>query len=91
MGAGLNTGTAFVGVLGSRDKLDFSALGDTVNVAARLGSLAAAGELLVSRAAWDAARLPEDGGARREVGITGRAEPLEILVEMPSARPAVAA
>ena len=49
IGVGLHTGTAFVGVLGTDDKLDFSALGDTVNVAARLGSIAGPGELVVSR------------------------------------------
>ncbi|MGZ6295476.1 MAG: adenylate/guanylate cyclase domain-containing protein [Candidatus Limnocylindrales bacterium] len=91
VGAGLHTGTAFVGVLGSGDRLDFSALGDTVNVATRLGSLAAAGEFLVSSMAWSAAVLgmapgdarPADGALRREVDIAGRTAPLEVIVDMP--------
>ncbi len=90
VGAGMHTGTAFVGAIGSGDKLDFSALGDTVNVAARLGSLAAAGEFLVSRMAWEAAGLVVDGEARREVGLAGRSRPLEVVVEMPGAGTAVA-
>ena len=49
VGAGVHTGEAFVGVVGSEEKLDFTALGDTVNIAARLGGLAGPGELLVSR------------------------------------------
>ena len=40
VGAGVHTGEAFVGVVGSEEKIDFTALGDTVNVAARLGSTA---------------------------------------------------
>ena len=38
--AGIHTGNTFVGVLGSDEKTDFTALGDTVNVAARLGGMA---------------------------------------------------
>jgi adenylate cyclase len=49
VGAGVHRGSAFVGVLGSGDRLDFSALGDPVNVAARLGSIAEPGEVLASR------------------------------------------
>ena len=43
VGAGVQSGTTFVGVLGSGDKLDFSALGDVVNTAARLGGMAGPG------------------------------------------------
>jgi len=51
VGAGIHTGQSFVGVVGAAEKIDFTALGDTVNIAARLGALAGPGELLVSRAA----------------------------------------
>ena len=44
LGAGVHTGTAFVGVVGSKDAFDFTALGDRVNIAAHLASQAAAGE-----------------------------------------------
>ena len=37
VGVGIHTGTSYVGVVGSGDDLDFSALGDVVNVSARLG------------------------------------------------------
>jgi adenylate cyclase len=57
VGAGVHAGEAFVGAIGAAEKLDFTALGDTVNVAARLGGLAGPRELLVSRDAWDRARL----------------------------------
>lgn len=79
IGAGVNTGEAFVGTVGSGEKLDFTALGDTVNVAARLGSDAGPGELLVSAAAWAAAGR-EQVAERRELSVKGRAEPLEVVV-----------
>jgi adenylate cyclase len=80
IGIGLQSGTAFVGVLGAQDKLDFSALGDTVNVAARLGSVAGPGELLVSRDAWVRAGHSLDAAPCREVEIAGRAAPLDVVV-----------
>lgn len=57
---------------------DFTALGDTVNIAARLGSLAAPGELLVSRATWDRAGLGRPR-AEREVEIAGRTGTLTVV------------
>ncbi len=79
VGVGVHTGTAFVGVVGSVEKTDFTALGDTVNVAARLGGLAGSGELLVSRAAWDRAALGTPPRLR-DVEIAGRSESLQVVV-----------
>ena len=80
IGVGVHTGEAFVGTVGADDRLDFTALGDTVNVAARLGSDAGAGELLVSASAWRAAGRDEAGVERRPLAVKGRAEPLEVIV-----------
>jgi adenylate cyclase len=80
VGAGIHAGTAFVGVMGTDERLDFTALGDTVNVAARLGSLAGPGQLLVSGASWDAGPRSGEITERRSVQVAGRAEPLEIVV-----------
>ena len=49
VGAGVHSGEAFVGAIGSAEKIDFTALGDTVNIAARLGGLAGPGAPAVSR------------------------------------------
>jgi adenylate cyclase len=78
VGAGVHTGDAFVGVVGSEEKTDFTALGDTVNIAARLGGLARPGELLVSRAAWDKAGMG-DPPALREIDIPGREGSLSVV------------
>ena len=79
IGAGVHTGEAFVGVVGGEEKTDFTALGDTVNIAARLGGLAGPGELLVSRATWDRAGLGPPP-AEREVEIAGRVGDLTVVV-----------
>ena len=83
VGAGVHTGEAFVGVVGSDEKIDFTALGDTVNIAARLGETAGPGELLVSRVAWDRAGMVAPH-ARRDIEIAGRVGTLSVVATGPA-------
>jgi adenylate cyclase len=55
-GIGVNTGPAVVGNMGSKDRLQYTALGDTVNTAARFCSVAPAFTLLVGQPTLDACR-----------------------------------
>ncbi len=79
VGVGLNAGHAFVGNVGSA-VVDFTALGDAVNVAARLQSSAAEGQLVVSADLVEgiAERLP--GAERRTIEARGRGESVSALV-----------
>ena len=80
-GTAVHTGDAFVGATGPADAVeDFTALGDVVNTTARLTSVAAAGEVLVSVAAATAAKLTTTGLEHRTLGIRGRTEPIEVVV-----------
>jgi adenylate cyclase len=56
VGVGVHTGEAFVGTVGT-DILEFTAMGEEVNLAARLASAAAAGELVASDAVFEAAGM----------------------------------
>jgi class 3 adenylate cyclase/tetratricopeptide (TPR) repeat protein/ABC-type lipoprotein export system ATPase subunit len=49
---GINTGPVVVGAVGNDLKLDYTAIGDTTNLAARLQSLAEAGTILLSETTY---------------------------------------
>ena len=80
IGVGIHTGVAFVGRVGEDDACDFTAVGDAVNTTARLSSSAGAGEILVSRAAAQAARLDAADLESRVLTLRGRDETIEALV-----------
>jgi adenylate cyclase len=80
VGAGVHTGTAYIGTVGEEEALDFTALGDSVNAAARLAGQAAPGEILVSTAAAKAAGLDTDGLETRSLELRGRSERTDAVV-----------
>jgi adenylate cyclase len=80
VGVGIHTGTAFVGSVGSSGVNDITALGDDVNLTARLASLAAAGEILMTEATRAAADLPTDGMESRRLELKGRSTPVDVWV-----------
>ncbi len=81
VGAGVHTGTAYVGAVGSGETVsDFTALGDAVNVTSRLSSIARGGEILISDEAYATAGLDLGGLERRELELKGRAAPLGVRV-----------
>jgi adenylate cyclase len=80
IGAGVHTGVAYVGNVGEGDAVDFTALGDPVNTAARLAASAGPGELLVSSAAAAAAGVDTAPLDSRTLALRGRQETVEAWV-----------
>jgi adenylate cyclase len=79
-GIGIHGGEVIVGDIGSEDHTVFTALGDAVNVTARLQDMtkSLACEVVLSEEVHTAAGLPPDALPRQDVVIRGRAEPLVI-------------
>jgi adenylate cyclase len=73
VGAGVNAGVAWVGNVGREGMTDFTALGDPVNLAARLQGEAAGGQVVV------AAELA-DAGTPRVFSVRGHAAPVDCRV-----------
>lgn len=81
VGVGVNTGVAFVGSVGTPDgRTDFTAMGDVVNLTARLSSLAATGEILVGAAAWTEAAIADEIAQTRRLQVKGKSEPIDVFV-----------
>ena len=87
IGVGVHTGRSFVGYVGEGDALDFTAVGDTVNTAARLRSEAGPGEILISDAAASAARIDTSALVHRDLVLRGREQPVGAWLERATARP----
>ncbi|TNJ41079.1 adenylate/guanylate cyclase domain-containing protein [Phaeobacter sp. B1627] len=87
VGIGLHWGEVFSGVVGDQDRLEFTALGDTVNTAARLEQMTkeCGMEIVVSAALLEACR-PRGGEPAREgwtelppVTLRGRSQPIALF------------
>jgi len=83
VGVAVTAGTAFVGNVGAGTITDFTALGDAVNVGARLQSHAAAGQVVISADLYPLVADAYPGGQAEEIGVRGRDEPVSAVVLTP--------
>ena len=80
MGAGVATGTAFVGSVGETHTATMTALGDIVNVTARLASAAGPGEILVNVRAAERAGLETASLELRRLELKGKTQLTTVYV-----------
>jgi adenylate cyclase len=81
VGVGIHTGTAYFGAVSSREGLvELTALGDAVNVASRLASQAAAGEVVISETTAQTAGIDTGNLEKRTLELKGKSEPMVVWV-----------
>jgi class 3 adenylate cyclase len=84
LGVGVHAGNAFFGVLGENGRAtELTALGDDINIGARLADAADAGEALVSRQLTDAIGLDTRDLEHRTLELKGKTGPYEVFVITP--------
>jgi class 3 adenylate cyclase/ActR/RegA family two-component response regulator len=76
LGLGLSTGDAAAALLGSEERLEYTLVGDTVNMSQRLQQLAAAGETVLSEGTLKALRDPVTTVALPPQLVKGRDTPV---------------
>jgi adenylate cyclase len=87
VGAGVHTGLVWMGAIGEGAHVELTAVGDAVNVTARLASAALAGEILVTHEAATAAGL-DPGLERRSLVLKGKQATTDVVSLRVDAEPA---
>lgn len=72
LGVGVHYGEAILGTLGSAERREYTAIGDTVNFASRLCSVAKAGQVRVSEDCFERVQEFFDGQAQEAVAVKGK-------------------
>lgn len=78
VGVGVDAGVAFVGNVGDEQFVDFTALGDPVNMAARIQAAAGAGELLVGESAFEAVADRYPNCESWLLDVKGKQDPIRV-------------
>ncbi len=81
----VNSGIAYVGNVGGSEIVDFTALGDPVNTAARLASIAGAGEALLSETVYQNVEQQFPNLECRTLSIRGKEAMVDVRVLRASA------
>ena len=84
IGIGLHFGPAHVGNVGAGDVKDFTAIGDAVNVAARLQSKAGPGQIVVSEAVYESVSTRYPTSEMVNMEVKGREQPVAARILDPA-------
>lgn len=78
VGIGIASGIAVLGSIGSRDRMDFTAIGDTINLASRLCDIARATEIFATNDVANAVRKSYPSVSRGNFPIKGKKQEVRI-------------
>ena len=78
VGMGINQGTVVSGNIGSRDMMDYTVIGDTVNLGARLCSYASPDEIIVSNTVYEQTKTMFNYCKLDSIKVKGKRKKVEI-------------
>jgi adenylate cyclase len=78
-GIGIHTGEAILGLIGTEKKMEYTAIGDTVNTAKRIQELAGAGQIMVSKSVEETIRQSVNMDKVGSITVKGKFEPIEVF------------
>lgn len=80
VGIGIDVGPAYVGSVGRGEIVDFTAIGDVVNTAARLQATAGSGQVVVPECVLEGAVTSLGEGRNVRLTLKGKREPIDVRV-----------
>ena len=78
VGIGLNSGDVVMGNMGSQEQMNYTVIGDNINLTARLCSAAAAGQVVISKATADALGKEATLSKLESIKVKGKERLIEI-------------